>query len=118
MKSTEEKSRGYIGHERTVGLLISFFVDQCGTSCGEDEDHGQTRTCSEVCTILNQSSDLISAYIPHGIFHISFRNEKCNANYSTDFIFNLYTEEGKGVFDCRKNVLGHMQQVQLATTSS
>ncbi|XP_075880757.1 phosphofructokinase, muscle b [Nelusetta ayraudi] len=38
------------------------------------------------------------------------RNEKCNANYSTDFIFNLYTEEGKGVFDCRKNVLGHMQQ--------
>ncbi|TKS71579.1 ATP-dependent 6-phosphofructokinase, muscle type [Collichthys lucidus] len=38
------------------------------------------------------------------------RNEKCNTNYTTDFIFNLYTEEGKGVFDCRKNVLGHMQQ--------
>uniref|UniRef100_A0A7N8X1V2 ATP-dependent 6-phosphofructokinase n=1 Tax=Mastacembelus armatus TaxID=205130 RepID=A0A7N8X1V2_9TELE len=39
-----------------------------------------------------------------------FRNEKCNANYTTDFVFNLYSEEGKGVFDCRKNVLGHMQQ--------
>uniref|UniRef100_H3BIK9 6-phosphofructokinase type A n=1 Tax=Latimeria chalumnae TaxID=7897 RepID=H3BIK9_LATCH len=38
------------------------------------------------------------------------RNEKCNDNYTTDFIFNLYSEEGKGVFDCRKNVLGHMQQ--------
>uniref|UniRef100_A0A7N8YF74 6-phosphofructokinase n=1 Tax=Mastacembelus armatus TaxID=205130 RepID=A0A7N8YF74_9TELE len=38
------------------------------------------------------------------------RNEKCNANYTTDFVFNLYSEEGKGVFDCRKNVLGHMQQ--------
>ncbi|XP_033994990.1 phosphofructokinase, muscle b isoform X1 [Trematomus bernacchii] len=38
------------------------------------------------------------------------RNEKSNANYTTDFIFNLYSEEGKGVFDCRKNVLGHMQQ--------
>merc|ERR1711970_168639 len=38
------------------------------------------------------------------------RNENCNANYTTDFIFNLYSEEGKGVFDCRKNVLGHMQQ--------
>uniref|UniRef100_A0A3P9LS71 Phosphofructokinase, muscle b n=1 Tax=Oryzias latipes TaxID=8090 RepID=A0A3P9LS71_ORYLA len=38
------------------------------------------------------------------------RNEKCNANYTTDFIFNLYSEEGKGIFDCRKNVLGHMQQ--------
>lgn len=40
-----------------------------------------------------------------------FRNENCNANYTTDFIFNLYSEEGKGIFDCRKNVLGHMQQV-------
>uniref|UniRef100_A0A671YGN3 ATP-dependent 6-phosphofructokinase n=1 Tax=Sparus aurata TaxID=8175 RepID=A0A671YGN3_SPAAU len=38
------------------------------------------------------------------------RNEKSNANYTTDFIFNLYSEEGKGIFDCRKNVLGHMQQ--------
>ncbi|XP_070766827.1 phosphofructokinase, muscle a isoform X4 [Enoplosus armatus] len=38
------------------------------------------------------------------------RNENSNANYTTDFIFNLYSEEGKGIFDCRKNVLGHMQQ--------
>ncbi|MBN3289864.1 PFKAM protein, partial [Polypterus senegalus] len=38
------------------------------------------------------------------------RNEKSNMNYTTDFIFNLYSEEGKGIFDCRKNVLGHMQQ--------
>ncbi|XP_054621565.1 ATP-dependent 6-phosphofructokinase, platelet type isoform X5 [Dunckerocampus dactyliophorus] len=38
------------------------------------------------------------------------RNENCNENYTTDFIYQLYTEEGKGVFDCRKNVLGHMQQ--------
>uniref|UniRef100_A0A3B4U838 ATP-dependent 6-phosphofructokinase n=1 Tax=Seriola dumerili TaxID=41447 RepID=A0A3B4U838_SERDU len=38
------------------------------------------------------------------------RNENSNSNYTTDFIFNLYSEEGKGIFDCRKNVLGHMQQ--------
>ncbi|NXP74394.1 PFKAM protein, partial [Ramphastos sulfuratus] len=38
------------------------------------------------------------------------RNERCNENYTTDFIYNLYSEEGKGIFDCRKNVLGHMQQ--------
>ena len=40
------------------------------------------------------------------------RNERCNENYTTDFIYNLYSEEGKGIFDCRKNVLGHMQQVR------
>lgn len=43
----------------------------------------------------------------------SCRNERCNENYTTDFIYNLYSEEGKGIFDCRKNVLGHMQQVWL-----
>lgn len=46
-----------------------------------------------------------------GIWSLPGRNEKCNENYTTDFIFNLYSEEGKGIFDSRKNVLGHMQQV-------
>lgn len=48
----------------------------------------------------------------HGIWSLPGRNEKCNENYTTDFIFNLYSEEGKGIFDSRKNVLGHMQQVK------
>ena len=38
------------------------------------------------------------------------RNEMANENYSTDFIYRLFTEEGKGIFSCRKNILGHMQQ--------
>uniref|UniRef100_A0A8C7N9N7 ATP-dependent 6-phosphofructokinase n=1 Tax=Oncorhynchus kisutch TaxID=8019 RepID=A0A8C7N9N7_ONCKI len=38
------------------------------------------------------------------------QNENSNENFTTDFIYQLYSEEGKGVFDCRKNVLGHMQQ--------
>jgi len=38
------------------------------------------------------------------------RNERACENYTTDFIFHLYQEEGKGVFSARKNVLGHMQQ--------
>lgn len=42
--------------------------------------------------------------------HSFFRNENANANYTTDFIEHLFSEEGKGVFTCRKNVLGHMQQ--------
>ncbi|XP_077410763.1 ATP-dependent 6-phosphofructokinase, platelet type isoform X5 [Vanacampus margaritifer] len=44
------------------------------------------------------------------------RNENSNENYTTDFIYQLYTEEGKGVFDCRKNVLGHMQQAECLLT--
>lgn len=38
------------------------------------------------------------------------RNEKASDNYNTDFIHRLFSEEGKGLFSCRMNVLGHMQQ--------
>ncbi|KAJ8410074.1 hypothetical protein AAFF_G00211150 [Aldrovandia affinis] len=38
------------------------------------------------------------------------RNEKCHEHYTTDFIHSLYSAEGKGIFDCRVNVLGHLQQ--------
>lgn len=44
-------------------------------------------------------------------FLLQNRNEKCHEFYTTDFIHKLYTSEGKGIFDCRVNVLGHLQQV-------
>ena len=34
------------------------------------------------------------------------RNEKCNENYTTEFIARLYTEEGQGLFSARMNILG------------
>lgn len=33
-----------------------------------------------------------------------------NENYTSDFFKRLYTEEGRGIFDCRMSVLGHLQQ--------
>lgn len=38
------------------------------------------------------------------------RNEKACENYNTEFIYRLYSQEGKGLFSARMNVLGHMQQ--------
>ena len=38
------------------------------------------------------------------------RNEKANSNYTSDFIYKLYSEEGKEIFSTRMNILGHMQQ--------
>lgn len=38
------------------------------------------------------------------------RNENANLNYTTDFIHNLYSEEGRNIFTSRTNKLGHMQQ--------
>jgi len=41
------------------------------------------------------------------------RNESANTNYTCEFIHRLYSEEAKGIFECRLNVLGHLQQVEL-----
>lgn len=38
------------------------------------------------------------------------RAENCNENYTTDFITRLYSEEGKGLYTTRTNILGHVQQ--------
>uniref|UniRef100_A0A646QIL3 ATP-dependent 6-phosphofructokinase n=1 Tax=Hemiscolopendra marginata TaxID=943146 RepID=A0A646QIL3_9MYRI len=37
-------------------------------------------------------------------------NEKANVHYTTDFVFAIFSEEGKQVMTARKNVLGHLQQ--------
>ena len=38
------------------------------------------------------------------------RNEKANNEYTTEFLYSLFSEEGRDFFSVRKNVLGHMQQ--------
>lgn len=38
------------------------------------------------------------------------RNESANEIYTTDFISDLYEEEGGDLFDVRKAILGHLQQ--------
>ena len=39
------------------------------------------------------------------------RNEKANPNFTTHFIFKLFSETGQDAFSTRMNILGHMQQV-------
>lgn len=42
--------------------------------------------------------------------YLIVRNEKASDNYTAEFIRQLFTEESKGVFSTRTNVLGHTQQ--------
>jgi len=37
-------------------------------------------------------------------------NEKANPHYNTDFLYRMYSEEGKDHFTVRHNILGHSQQ--------
>jgi len=38
------------------------------------------------------------------------RNECASSHYNTDFLYRLYSEEGKDKFTVRHNILGHIQQ--------
>jgi 6-phosphofructokinase 1 len=41
---------------------------------------------------------------------LAIRNENANPLYTTDFLARLLEQEGKGLYDVRQNVLGHIQQ--------
>lgn len=42
--------------------------------------------------------------------YIIVRSENANQNYTTQFIEQLFSEEGKNAFTTRVNILGHAQQ--------
>ncbi|XP_069585798.1 ATP-dependent 6-phosphofructokinase, platelet type isoform X3 [Ranitomeya imitator] len=97
-----------------------FIIETMGGYCGYLANMGGLAAGADAAYIFEEQFDIreLQANVEHLTEKMKtsiqrglvLRNENCNENYSTDFIYQLYSEEGKGVFDCRKNVLGHMQQ--------
>ncbi|CAK6952013.1 ATP-dependent 6-phosphofructokinase%2C platelet type isoform X3 [Scomber scombrus] len=94
-----ETMGGYCGYLATVG----------GLAAGADAAYiyEEPFDIRDLQANVEHLTEKMKTSIQRGLV---LRNENSNENYTTDFIYQLYTEEGKGVFDCRKNVLGHMQQ--------
>uniref|UniRef100_A0A673AT11 6-phosphofructokinase n=1 Tax=Sphaeramia orbicularis TaxID=375764 RepID=A0A673AT11_9TELE len=97
-----------------------FIIETMGGYCGYLASVGGLAAGADAAYIYEEPFDIrdLQANVEHLTEKMKtsiqrglvLRNENSNENYTTDFIYQLYTEEGKGVFDCRKNVLGHMQQ--------
>uniref|UniRef100_A0A7N6BNN1 ATP-dependent 6-phosphofructokinase n=1 Tax=Anabas testudineus TaxID=64144 RepID=A0A7N6BNN1_ANATE len=94
-----ETMGGYCGYLATVG----------GLAAGADAAYiyEEPFDIRDLQANVEHLTEKMKTSIQRGLV---LRNENSSENYTTDFIYQLYTEEGKGVFDCRKNVLGHMQQ--------
>ncbi|NWR81714.1 PFKAM protein, partial [Centropus unirufus] len=93
----------------TMGGFCGYLATMAGLAAGADaayiyEDPFNIR---DLQVNVEHLTEKMKTTVKRGLV---LRNERCNENYTTDFIYNLYSEEGKGIFDCRKNVLGHMQQ--------
>ncbi|ELK08112.1 ATP-dependent 6-phosphofructokinase, platelet type isoform X3 [Pteropus alecto] len=97
-----------------------FIIETMGGFCGYLANMGALAAGADAAYIFEEPFDIRD--LQSNVEHLTqkmktsiqrglvLRNESCNENYTTDFIYQLYSEEGRGVFDCRKNVLGHMQQ--------
>ncbi|XP_003221995.1 ATP-dependent 6-phosphofructokinase, platelet type isoform X1 [Anolis carolinensis] len=97
-----------------------FIIETMGGYCGYLANMGALAAGADAAYIFEEKFDIreLQANVEHLTEKMKtsiqrglvLRNENSSENYTTDFIYQLYSEEGKGVFDCRKNVLGHMQQ--------
>ncbi|XP_018425172.1 PREDICTED: ATP-dependent 6-phosphofructokinase, platelet type isoform X2 [Nanorana parkeri] len=97
-----------------------FIIETMGGYCGYLANMGGLAAGADAAYVFEEQFDIreLQANVEHLTEKMKttiqrglvLRNENCNENYTTDFIYQLYSEEGRGVFDCRKNVLGHMQQ--------
>ncbi|XP_031368593.1 ATP-dependent 6-phosphofructokinase isoform X5 [Apis dorsata] len=93
----------------TMGGYCGYLATLAGLAGGADAAY----IFEEKFNIKDLNHDVIAmaAKMSEGVQRgLILRNENANLNYSTDFMQRLFSEEGKGLFSCRMNIIGHMQQ--------
>ncbi|XP_066151252.1 ATP-dependent 6-phosphofructokinase isoform X8 [Euwallacea fornicatus] len=93
----------------TMGGYCGYLATLSGLAGGADAAY----IYEEKFTIKDLQQDVyhMATKMSEGVQRgLILRNEKASENYNTEFIYRLYSEEGKGLFSARMNVLGHMQQ--------
>jgi len=94
----------------TMGAYCGYLATMAGLAGGADAAYIHEEKFG--IKDLMKDLDILSYKMDKGqVFRgLVLRNEYASDNYSTDFFFRLYSEEGKDKFTVRSNVLGHMQQ--------
>ncbi|XP_043492798.1 ATP-dependent 6-phosphofructokinase isoform X2 [Polistes fuscatus] len=93
----------------TMGGYCGYLATVAGLAGGADAAY----IFEEKFNIKDLNHDVIAmaAKMSEGVQRgLILRNENANLNYNTDFMQRLFSEEGKGLFSCRMNIIGHMQQ--------
>uniref|UniRef100_A0A8C1R0S2 6-phosphofructokinase type B n=1 Tax=Cyprinus carpio TaxID=7962 RepID=A0A8C1R0S2_CYPCA len=93
----------------TMGGYCGYLATTTGIAVGADAAYifEDPFNIHDLKTNVEHLTEKMKKDIQRGLV---LRNEKCHEHYTTDFIHKLYSAEGKGIFDCRVNVLGHLQQ--------
>ncbi|KAM6986468.1 ATP-dependent 6-phosphofructokinase, liver type [Aplochiton taeniatus] len=93
----------------TMGGYCGYLATTTGIAVGADAAYifEEPFSIKDLKTNVEHLKEKMKKDIQRGLV---LRNEKCHQHYTTEFIHNLYSAEGKGIFDSRVNVLGHLQQ--------
>jgi len=109
IKQSASGTRNRVFVVETMGGYCGYLATMAGLAGGADAAY----IFEEKFSIKDLQGDVshLIAKIKDGVKRgLILRNEKASTNYTTEFIQSLYDEEGRGIFTCRANVLGHMQQ--------
>ncbi|XP_064419480.1 ATP-dependent 6-phosphofructokinase, liver type-like isoform X1 [Latimeria chalumnae] len=93
----------------TMGGYCGYLATMTGIAAGADAAYiyEDPFSISHLQTNVKHLANKMKTEIQRGLV---IRGEKCSKNFTTEFLYNLYSAEGKGIFDCRMNILGHLQQ--------
>ncbi|MCR2053470.1 6-phosphofructokinase [Actinomyces bowdenii] len=56
------------------------------------------------------SQRMVDAFRSGRSLYLVVRNERASENYTTDVLAHIFAEEGRGLYDVREAVIGHLQQ--------
>ncbi|MBF0696639.1 6-phosphofructokinase [Actinomyces bowdenii] len=56
------------------------------------------------------SERMVEAFRSGRSLYLVVRNERASENYTTDVLAHIFAEEGRGLYDVREAVIGHLQQ--------
>lgn len=114
-KMIDKIKQSAAGHKRRV-----FIIETMGNYCGYLATLSAMASGADAAYIYEEVFDvrelindvrIISEKMETGAQrYLIVRNEKASQNYTSEFIRQLFTEESRGAFSTRTNVLGHTQQ--------
>ena len=109
LKQSASASRKRVFVVETMGGYCGYLATMAALAGGADSAY----IFEEKSTIANIQKDvsfLVKKFRDGLQRGIILRNENSSVNFTTEFLCQLLSEEGKGMFIVRGNVLGHLQQ--------
>lgn len=109
IKQSAQGTRKRVFVIETMGGYCGYLATMAGLACGADAAyiHEEKFSIEDLKCDVYHLAEKMASGISRGLI---IRNEKASENYTTEFIEKMYNEEGRGLFSCRSNILGHIQQ--------